>query len=285
MATPFDRRREQQARRAAGQLIGEWVGAGGTHPAAESLIAYQEGTLDPRLADRVREHVESCEACSEELAELEMLDHPSASEGQASPDPSEIARAWMDLQAEMEKDEAGPAAQRPRGGSEPRRSIRSSRRWLLPATAAASALLAAALLVIAGGGFLDGRIEGNLSTAELLAAPWLVELAPDEPSRQRSGGRRPVSPPEAAKVLVLRLLLEDLTPYESYRVRLIEEASSRESLQEEMIRQRRGELLLLVPTHALSSGPHRLELSGLAASGWQRLATYSFHLEVASKGR
>ena len=49
------------------------------HPTQENLYGYQDGTLDDDLTLRIREHLESCQACARELHFSQQLSESIAS--------------------------------------------------------------------------------------------------------------------------------------------------------------------------------------------------------------
>ena len=90
-------------------------------------------------------------------------------------------------------------------------------------------------------------------------------------------GRETVAVPAGMDPIVLRLLLGDQTPYDSYSVEVSQPPGANVWRREELRRQPAGELAILVPRRSLSTGDYVIHVEGRSGSSSRRLATYSLH--------
>lgn len=75
-----------------------------THPDADELAAYHEGTLSPAEAQRVQDHLVACRECAGLVADLEGLEDPAfGAEEDLPPETGEIA--WKSLRQQIRRDE------------------------------------------------------------------------------------------------------------------------------------------------------------------------------------
>ena len=126
----------------------------GPHPDLDTLSAYAAGELAEPEAERVRDHLALCHACTEAVLDLSILagrDQPEETEGAASESLPGLDEAWGEMRGRLERErlvrEREP--ERPVVVEMPRRPERvyDARNVRLPWTIAA--VLAAACLLLA----------------------------------------------------------------------------------------------------------------------------------------
>ena len=106
----------------------------------EYLAAYADGELEGELRERVRRHLDECERCRSECAELKKV----AELYRGSAPPEVGAGDWAKVSAALEASmvEEPPGGERLRGRLEEKRA---GWWWLFPATALAAAVILVAL--------------------------------------------------------------------------------------------------------------------------------------------
>lgn len=161
----------------------------GEHPDPEVLLAYHEGELSEAEAERVREHLVECDACTDVILDF---------------------AAFPDLEPPAEEDRLTPAELRHDREALEARIGSGGRSWWSRAEYAALPAAAVFLLAALGLGIWGWQLRGNVveleATVAELRAPESVELVtisdPDEVTR---GGEPIVLQLDAEGLVVLSL--------------------------------------------------------------------------------
>jgi len=120
------------------------------------LVAYADGELEGKLLERVRAHLEGCERCRSEYAQLTKV-----GELFRRAVPEEVPRGdWAKVSAAIEKAMAESASESVRARPERKRFFGW---WLVPAAGLAAAVVVVALVIGLGGappGSVMGLVDG-----------------------------------------------------------------------------------------------------------------------------
>lgn len=241
----------------AGSLRAGGLAVPGSHPDAERLLAYRAGELPEAEAEELRDHLETCRPCLEDL---------------------------LDLGAFVAAGQEGPPTARDLGAAAFWRSLRArvpgrSRRTVPFA-------LAAALLAAAVGLGLWG-FQQRLLVDELQgqAGPQpdarVVDLFP-ESSERGGGAAEPLDLAEMGGFLTLILNLPQEVNAEAFEVAL-EDPQGRRIWSGRLQRTPFGTLQLGLPRGLLGAGTYHLQADAVVDGGRRRVG--SFPLTFTGEGR
>ncbi len=271
--------------RAARELSGEREAAVNDHPEVEELVDFQEGRLTDDDAERVRQHLEACAECQEELQELASFDDPPDAE--LLPSSEQTAADWERFQEQIAR-EASSGDQAGQGEAEPlsrEPTATPTPTVARPRPAARWLPMAASLIIgLIGGLWIASRDTPPVETSSSPQDPYAIDLVPDGEDLVRDAATlRDVAVPEGMDGLVARLNLGDQTPYDAYRAEIADATGTIAWSRDGLRRQPAGEFLLLVDRTALPAGKYRLSVLGLEDSEETVLATYTFELSYAAE--
>lgn len=265
------------------RVIAERRKAAGPHPDLDTLSAYAAGELPEPEAERVRDHLALCAACTgtvldlsilagrHEVAEVGELSDAEEDEQLAAERMPELEAAWSDLRARLERERVvggretprppappappvAPVVEMPRRPERPERvydtaSVR--RPWAI------AAVLAAACLVLAVKAWRSPSSSADLqpvAMAEVIPAghsEFQVRGAPD-------GARLSA---KSASVLTLALP-SDAADQPAFRVEIRPVAGAGDGKTIENVPARNGrELLILLPAGSLAAGRYEALVS------------------------
>lgn len=230
------------------------------HPNADTLVAYQEGTLAPGDMQRVQDHLVACRECAALVADLEGLGDPDFGADEDLPDDAgEIV--WKKVREEIRRDRPRPGKVLPLPGHRDR-----SPRWL---QALAASLLAA-------------TVGLSLWVADLkrpqpqLNAP-IYDLYPAGSIRGEGGNDLQAVPAEARDILLI-LHPPGRSRFEEHGIEIVD-AGGREVWRSErgLVLNPDGSFTLSLPRDFLG---HRLRLMGIDPGGGRELvAEYALPVE------
>jgi hypothetical protein len=251
---------------------------GPDHPAAETLVAYQEHRLEPSEHDEIQAHLAVCPECTQELLELARLDEaweaqePGTAGG--TPTPGETEASWQALRVRLNASpsrEAKPV------------SPGRFRRWMPSRLELA---LAAGLM-----GFLIGFPFWVLLHRVPAATSWLPIIQPDafEITRGPEDSRQPIAVQGDATV-VLSLPVPARPSFTAYRIEIrrlrsnelllsvtpaLVPMASHPGVPPSIEEDEPGRLVsFAIPRRALARGDYRLRVIGLAGSRAEILAEH-----------
>lgn len=248
-------------------------GAMTEHPNSEVLVGYQERRLTETAARRVRWHLAVCEECARDVLALEGFDLDEVAP-ELLPSPSETAEQWETFQQKLAQESPEPSI----ADGKPRREPASETESVTKRIPSLLALAASIVLALGLGYLVSRAPAGGPSN------PFLADLLPDgsKPIRDASGDRD-ITVPNGMDSLILRLNLGDQTPYDSYRVEILDAAGEILWQQEDLLRQPAGQFIVWVKRAKVPAGSYELRLFGIGGDGTETLATYSFQLRDASE--
>ena len=211
-----------------------------THPDADELVAYYEGTLSPGDMQRVQDHLVACRECASLAADLEGLGDPDFGAGEDVPD-SELV--WGKVREEIRRDNVVPFPRRP---------------WLMPL---AATLLISTLALSGWVAWLRGQVR-DLSSPQLNAP--ILDLYPAGSTRGEGPAVQTV-PPEA------RLFTVILNPagrpaFERYELEILN-AGGVVRRDGGLKPNPYGSFSVTLPKDLLGSGDFRVRLVGIDSGG------------------
>jgi hypothetical protein len=165
----------------------------------ELIGGYVLDALEPAEREAVRRHIETCEPCAREHAELAtlpaLLNVADSADAVPLRPPARLEEAVLDRFARERRLAREPARLTAGGAPErddaevaprPRRRLRPGRRprWLMPSFAAAACALVAAIAVVA---FIGGDDGGSGSAGQQQARVYSVPMSGDGPTPAAAG--------------------------------------------------------------------------------------------------
>jgi anti-sigma factor RsiW len=166
----------------------------------ERLGAFVDGELAPPAEDELAAHLEGCEACAVELAQIEQLEALGSAAFAAPPVPAEEwDRRGQALRAAIE---AEGGVKKERGGNVIQLHVGS---WLGGLAAAAAVLIAAAAWIAFSAGGLQSPPVLAFDTSEGANAADVVDLAYDEDDGYTAGVMYPSDDSEPVVIVLTRL--------------------------------------------------------------------------------
>lgn len=249
------------------------------HPAADALIAYQEGRLESSQAEELRKHIVVCPLCCEALERLDAFDEDTNQENLIDVSAATAARqSW----ATFRRRSALHAGQITAGSAEESAptSLLSREAW--PAWA-----LAASILFASAGGvslfFAYNQPDAGSRKAQASGGnPFVFDLLPDGQNAQLSrAGIEIVEVPSGMDPVVPRLMLGDQTEHSGYSAVLAGISGETVWKQSGLRRQPSGEFALLIPRAEIPPGDYVLRLFGEGPGAVQELASYTFRLDYS----
>jgi Putative zinc-finger len=242
------------------------------HPSVDALARFQEGLLSDEDAAVVRAHVDACSDCAEDLERMEAWDAAAAVDESLLPSAEEVAQERLVFERRLVAEGLSQAVSAPKAPVVPLRP-----RWsgLYRFSLAAAALLATLVVGIRLGSLRDGTVDPETMTG---ATPLLYSLRAQGEAPRRSSGEE-IDWPAEFDSLVLRLLLGDVTPHESYRAEITDQAGEIRHRQADLPQQPNGSFILTLPRGALAAGSYKVRLLARDGDDEQVLATFSFLLQ------
>jgi hypothetical protein len=246
-----------------------------SHPATDTLVAYQEGRLESSQAEEVRRHLVACSLCGEALERLDAYDRESEeNQVRGALAASSAARSWASFRERSSIDSARPAAESAGAGVLTTRSPHLA--W------PSWALAASILFALTGAISLFLTLQPNAQSREARAIggnPFVFDLLPDGRDAHRSAnGIEVVDVPTGMDPIVPRLLLGDQTAYSSYSAILTRVSGETLWKQNVLRRQPSGGFALLILRARLPPGDYVLRLLGEERGVVQELASYTFRV-------
>jgi hypothetical protein len=221
----------------------------GEHPTPATLAAYRAGTLGPRAAQAVREHLVVCCDCPELLLDLDLFLAPPADPGEDTR--TETEAAWRRLRPWLEKPWL-------------RERLLAGLRRLWPDPSATLAAVPVLLLLLCAGGLQILHLYGGLVRAQAPAeVVALEELEP--PPVVRGPGPGPVAElglpaQDGAVVLILHAGVPGAEPAR-YRVEILAPDGAAAVRLDRVAPDRSGDLRISFARHLLRAGEHRVRIS------------------------
>ena len=234
------------------------------HPSIDELVDYQEGRLDAEEAARVRHHLAVCQDCADDLLDLEDWDAAEPTvDPSLLPSPEAIAARRQAFEEMVQAEERIPAATRPM-----RPTPSDSWKVLLP-------LAASVILAATGIGFWLAAGDTSLRHGD---HPFLFNLVPEGSGTSREAETHSVEVPAGFDLLVARLNVSDLTPFEAYRAEMSDSQNNVVWVAEDLQRLPGGSFSILLDRFELDAGSYQLKLLGEQGQDEVLLETYSFTL-------
>jgi anti-sigma factor RsiW len=166
----------------------------GCQTCRDLIGGYVLDALEPFERDLVRRHVETCEACAREHAELAaipaLLDVADSADAVPLRPPARLEEAVLDRFA-RERRGVTPSAERA-GAGEPAGAAPSRRRWLAPVAVALACAVAAVAVAIAVSGDEPAGGDGRAARSTAATAGSTPATAEQQARAPDSGGSAPV---------------------------------------------------------------------------------------------
>ena len=223
-----------------------------THPDADELVAYHEGTLSPAEMQRVQDHLVACRECAALVVDLERLGDPEFGADAEIPEDFE-ERVWE--------------------GVKPEKVVRFPERRRMPWLQPLAATLLISTLALSGWVFrLRNQVE-ELSSPQLNAP--ILDLYPGSTRGEKQAVQ--TVPPDA-RLFTLVLNLQGRPAFEEYRLEILE--GQQVVLQEGGLKPNPyGSFSVTLSRDLLGPGDFRVRLAGIASGQRQTVEEYALRIE------
>ena len=236
------------------QAIEEILVKSDTHPDADELVAYHEGTLSADDAQRVQDHLLACRECAALVADLEGLGDPDFGADETIPEET-AELVWKNVRQQMRREEGPSNVVSLRG----RMRAPDLPSWVRPL----AAMLVVSTLALSGWvAYLRGQVR-DLSSPQLNAP--ILDLYPA--GSTRGEGQAVQTVPPDARLFTVVLNPAGRPAFEEYELQIVDTEGKEIRRDGGLKPNSYGSFSVTLSRDLLGPGDFRVRLVGIDSGG------------------